>query len=174
MHGDFENLFGGGHDGIHHETDYHDMHTPDAFEEAPFFALGAADSAFHLGTSLAHPLHDTAHLHLRQHSDAQDSNGDGVSDAASRDLGLDPYSVHGHHNFDVNWQDAGGHLHTNHGRDSDGDGWSDHLESAIGTDPHNSSNHPSLVEARHYPEGSDENLPGTYDATHANAPWQSL
>ena len=115
--------------------------------------------------------HDV-HLHILRHSEAQDSNSDGVSDAASRDLGIDPYNVHAHQPVVVDWHDTSGSLHHSSGKDSDGDGWSDDLERLAGTNPYDGASHPSLVEAHHYPAGSDENLPGTIDVVPAALPWR--
>jgi hypothetical protein len=115
-----------------------------------------------------------AHLHLVNHSQAQDSNGDGISDAVSNVLGVDSYAGGVHHTTNLDWQDASGHLHHSHGPDSDHDGWTNDLERLVGTDPNNPASHPSLVEAHHFPAGSDENLPGTIDVTPSSAPWYSV
>ena len=112
-----------------------------------------------------------AHLHLLRHSEAHDSNGDGVSDAASKDLGVGAVGGSTHHAVSVDWHDASGHLHHSHGKDSDGDGWTDDVEQLAGTNPYDATSHPSLVEAHHFPEGSGENLPGTMDVTPSAAPW---
>lgn len=139
------------HDSHAHTAD-HDTHNPRGWQD-----VGSAGSP--------------PHLHLLRHSEAHDSNGDGISDAASKDLGLDPYAHNPHSSVHVDWHDASGHLHHSHGKDSDGDGWPDDIERMIGTDPHNAASHPSLVEAHHYPAGSDENLPGTMDVTPSTTLW---
>lgn len=112
-----------------------------------------------------------AHLHLLRHSEAHDSNGDGVSDAASRDLGIGAIGEGTHHVVSLDWHDANGHLHHSHGKDSDGDGWTDDLEQLAGTNPYDATSHPSLVEAHHFPTGTGENLPGTIDVTPSASPW---
>ena len=111
-------------------------------------------------------------LHMARHSEAIDSNHDGVSDAASRDLGLDPDAVHAHQPFQVDYVDRFGRAHHGGGRDSDGDGFADALERAVGTDPHDASSHPTIVEAHHFPAGSDENLPGTIDVVPSDQTWR--
>ncbi len=115
---------------------------------------------------------NTVHLHLLRHSNAVDSNSDGISDAASTDLRIDPFSGDTLPNIDLDWRDASGQVHHDHSVDSDGDGWSDGLECLVGTDPYNAASHPSLVEAHHFPAGSDENLSGTIDVTPSSQLWQ--
>ena len=114
------------------------------------------------------------HLHLLRHSEAHDANGDGVSDAASRNLGINAVGGSTHQVVSLDWHDASGHLHHSHGKDSDGDGWTDDVERLAGTNPHDPNSHPSLVEAHHFPAGSGENLPGTIDVTPSAAPWYSV
>lgn len=115
---------------------------------------------------------NTVHLHLLRHSTAVDSNSDGISDAASTDLHIDPFNGNIHPTVNLDWRDASGQVHHDHSIDSDGDGWSDGLERLVGTDPYNAASHPSLVEAHHFPAGSDENLPGTVDVTTSSLLWQ--
>lgn len=139
-----------GSDQDNHQNDL-DTHDPRLWQDA---------------SGLDHDLH----LHLLKHSEAHDSNGDGVSDAASKDMGIDPSSEY-HQAVSVTWRDAHGHLHNNQGKDSDGDGWSDDIERVMGTDLYDAGSHPTLVEAHHFPAGSDENLPGTIDVTPSSSPW---
>ena len=115
---------------------------------------------------------NTVHLHLLRHSNAVDSNSDGISDAASTDLRIDPFSGDTPPNMNLDWRDASGQVHHDHSIDSDGDGWSDGLERLVGTNPYDAASHPSLVEAHHFPAGSDENLPGTIDVTPSSQLWQ--
>jgi hypothetical protein len=111
-------------------------------------------------------------LHMLHHSEAQDSNHDGVSDAASGDLGIDPFAPHSHETFHMDYVDREGHIHRPGGRDSDGDGFTDDVERAMGTDPYDASSHPSIVEAHHFPAGSDDNLPGTLDVMPSDNIWR--
>ena len=146
-------------DAHHHEPDHQDNHADhEAQDLRGWQEVGSA----------AH----TPHLHLLRHSEAQDSNGDGLSDAASKDLGIDAYATGAHRPIRVDWHDAAGHLHHSHGKDSDG--WADDLERLSGTNPYSATSHPSLVEAHHFPAGSEENLPGTVDISPSSSPWLPL
>lgn len=111
-------------------------------------------------------------LHILKHSDAEDSNNDGISDAASRDMGIDPDAVRAHHTLELDYVDRLGHLHHADGKDSDGDGYVDDLERLVGTDPYDAASHPSIVEAHHFPAGSDKNLPGTIDVVPLDHLWR--
>lgn len=189
MHHDFDGMFGDSHDVGHHvshlhdETDENQLPTSDTTHNQFHLldlhdygtdqqSLGASTDAHHL-----HGWHDenyvnhSPHLHLERHSEAADSNGDGISDAVSKDLGLDPFDTNAHHTVDLGWHDSNGRLHHTNGRDSDHDGWPDDLERLAGTDSRDAASHPSLVEAHHFPAGSDENLPGTADVTPQFQPW---
>jgi hypothetical protein len=98
----------------------------------------------------------TSHLHLVPESRAADTDGDGVSDATEVHLGTDP--------LDPSSQPVVG-LGPYDRADSDGDGFTDVAELRTGTDPMDPQSQPKLVQARHYPAGSDENLPGTLDVS---------
>ena len=141
----------------------HDLHLQDSEASDNFTHQNYWHDVSDLGSQ--------AHLHLLRHSEAHDSNGDGVSDAASKDMGIGSIGEGTHHIVSLDWHDTNGHLHHSHGKDSDGDGWPDDLEQLAGTNPYDAASHPSLVEAHHFPTGTDENLPGTIDVTPSASPW---
>lgn len=152
---------------VHSLPDTHDLHSQNLHSNDFLESEHSSQGTWH---DVGDPG-DQAHLHLLRHSEAHDSNGDGVSDAASRDLGIGSVDGGAHQSVSLDWHDAGSHLHHSHSKDSDGDGWTDDVEQLAGTDPYNAASHPFLVEAHHFPAGSGENLPGTVDVTPSAAPW---
>jgi len=111
--------------------------------------------------------HDSIHVdhaHIRQHSDAVDSDNDGFSDAFEIRYGTDPLDANSHPVVDSSWVD-GHHTPISDLRDSDHDGFSDSVEKLMGTDPYDAHSHPDVVLPYHMPEGSGHNLPYTLDVT---------
>ena len=101
------------------------------------------------------------HLHLVDESDALDLDGDSFSDAAEIHLGTDPSDPGSHPTVDASWltpSDPGVI-----DRDTDLDGYSDRIEALMSTDPDLPASHPEVVEAHHFPAGSDTNLTNTVD-----------
>lgn len=103
------------------------------------------------------------HLHLLDDSQALDADGDGFSDAVERDLGTDWLDPLDHPYVDI---DVYHPLHF----DADGDGFSDAVENLMDTDPLDPFSHPDVVEAHHFPAGSNINLSGTFDVQ-LDLPW---
>ncbi len=102
-----------------------------------------------------HPVIDgTDHAHMRPSSEAIDTDDDGISNAVELRLGTDPLDARNH---PLIGGGEGDHA------DADGDIFPDSVELAIGTDPMSGASHPIVVEAHHFPAGSEQNLPDTID-----------
>jgi len=107
--------------------------------------------------------HELPHLHITHASEAIDTNHNGFSDAVERSFGLDPTSPHSHLYLDLQHGQLLLSNHPSHLADSDHDGFPDVVERVLGTDQMSALDHPVVVEAHHFPAGSEFNLPGTHD-----------
>ena len=124
---------------------YPDVSPP--YEPAPYDVLTDPDntqSDFRAGQP---------HWHLTAEHNAVDTNANGLSDSVETQMGLDPTSDNGPASDILGLT----------GIDSDLDGWPDDIEVSLGTDPTGPDDFPMLVESHHFPEGSEQNLSGTYD-----------